>query len=331
MADGKSFWIEPKGAALCFWNEPCLSEPSEAPLIITEGEFDALSFLQAGETHVVSVPNGAAFHKPGKGDIEPSEDGAFRYLWVENRLRPELARFAKIILATDDDPKGSILRDELAIRLGRTRCWYVSYPEHCKDANEVLVEYGVDALRKMIADEKPIVPNRLVMFSDIPSRADKRRYSTGWSTFDRHFMVVPPQLIIVTGRPNHGKSQWTLGVVANLARLSGLKCALLQFEDNPERNRRDLIRYAQTWAAQVRPGVEEDPVAWVDRMFPPSRRASTCWRTWISVSLGCTARSRRQRRDTGAESWSSTPGTKWSISGGGRIPRPPISTASFAS
>src|ERR1043165_7846030 len=45
----KGFWIEPKGAALCLWNEDCLNEPSgSAPLIITEGEFDALSFLAAG-------------------------------------------------------------------------------------------------------------------------------------------------------------------------------------------------------------------------------------------------------------------------------------------
>ena len=69
--DGKStktFWIEPKGAALCLWNEDCLSEPSEAPLIITEGELDALSFLASGATHVVSVPNGAALEKPGEGD-----------------------------------------------------------------------------------------------------------------------------------------------------------------------------------------------------------------------------------------------------------------------
>ena len=67
----KTFWIEPKGAALCLWNEDCLREPSDAPLIITEGEFDALSFLAAGATHVVSVPNGATLDKAGEGDIDP--------------------------------------------------------------------------------------------------------------------------------------------------------------------------------------------------------------------------------------------------------------------
>jgi twinkle protein len=263
----KTFWIEPKGSALCLWNEDCLSEPFEAPLIITEGEFDALSFLVSGATHVVSVPNGSPFEKPGEGDVDPSNDGAFRYLWDGSKLKPALQSFSKIILATDDDQKGRILRDELAIRLGRSRCWYVTYPVGCKDANEVLVAHGPDLLQEMIGDAKPIVPSRLVPFSEIPSREDRQRYSAGWADFDQHFMLVPPQLIVVTGKPNHGKSQWTLAVVANLARLHGLKGAILQFEDSPDRNRRDLLKYAKTWNGQQHSGIHEDPAAWVDRMF----------------------------------------------------------------
>jgi twinkle protein len=112
-----------------------------------------------------------------------------------------------------------------------------------------------------------MVPNRLVSFSEIPSRADSTRYSTGWHDFDRHFALVPPQLIVVTGKPNHGKSQWTLALVGNLARLHGLKGAILQFEDNPERNRRDLVRYAEHWHGQEQCGIHQDPAAWVDRMF----------------------------------------------------------------
>jgi twinkle protein len=268
--DGKStktFWIEPKGAELCLWNEDCLNEPSEAPLMITEGEPDALSFAVVGATHVVSVPNGAILQKPGEGKIDPKSDTAFSYLWDGYRLKPGLQRFSKIILATDEDHKGHILRDELAIRLGRTRCWFVTYPKGCKDANEVLVQHGPDALQDVIAGAKPIVPNRLVSFSEIPSRADDKRFSSGWSAFDRHFMLVPPQLIIVTGKPNAGKSQWTLVLVANFARLHGLKGAILQFEDSPDRNRRDLIRYAKAWSGQERGGIAGDPAAWVDRMF----------------------------------------------------------------
>jgi hypothetical protein len=72
-------------------------------------------------------------------------------------------------------------------------------------------------------------------FAEIPSCADDKRFSAGWSEFDQYLMIVPPQLMVVTGKPNHGKTEWvTLGMCVNLARLH----AILQFEDNPDRNRR---------------------------------------------------------------------------------------------
>jgi len=267
----KTFWIEPKGAELLLWNEDCLSETVNAPLIMTEGELDALSFLTIGAGPVVSVPNGANLAKPGEGDIKPMEDTAFKYLWDGGKLKRGLRQFGKVILATDDDAKGRILRDELALRLGPTRCWFVTYPAGCKDANDVLMRHGTEALVDLIADAKPFVPNRLVRFSDIPSRADAPRYSSGWPGLDSHLMLVPPELVIVTGSPGAGKSQWALALVANLARLCGLKGAILQFEDNPERNRRDLFRYARSWSNQDRldmpNGIHGEPVAWVDMMF----------------------------------------------------------------
>lgn len=263
----KRFWIEPKGAALCLWNEDCLSEPSgSAPLIITEGEIDALSFLAAGGTRVVSVPNGAA-GRPGEGDINPADDHQFSYLWEGNKLHHGLRSFSKIILATDADHPGQVLRDELAVRLGRSRCWYVTYPEGCKDANEVLARLGVDALVDVMAGAKPMVPDRLVSFSDIPSRAENPRYSSGWAGLDDYLMIVPPELIVVTGTPGAGKSQWTLALCANLARVHGLKGAILQFEDKPDRNRNDLMRYARSWEQQDKAIKENGASAWVDRMF----------------------------------------------------------------
>jgi twinkle protein len=262
----KTFWIEPKGAELCLWNEDCLFEPSGAPLIITEGEIDGLSFLAAGAAHVVSVPNGAS-GRPGEGDVYPSKDRQFAYLWAGDKLKSGLGGFLKIVLATDDDVPGRILRDELAVRLGRSRCWYVTYPKGCKDANDVLVQYGLEALQRMITDAKPIVPSRLVPFSAIPSRAELPRYSSGWSGLDRHLIIVPPELLVVTGTPNAGKSQWILALCANLARVHGLKGAILQFEDKPDRNRSDLLRYARSWEGQEKGGIQGGAAAWVDRMF----------------------------------------------------------------
>src|SRR4029079_11604154 len=35
----------------------------------------------------------------------------------------------------------------------------------------------------------------------------------------------------------------------------------------PERNRRDLLRFAKAWQGQAGNGVDEEPATWVDRMF----------------------------------------------------------------
>lgn len=265
----KTFAFVPAGIEKLFWNEDTLNEPSgpDTPLIITEGEIDALSFMAAGATHVLSVPNGSPLDKPGTGEIIPAEDNAFSYLWQGNRLRLGLERFSQIILATDGDRKGRLLAEELAVRLGRSRCWFVEYPDGCKDANEVLVQHGLDAITDLIVGAKPFVPNRLVPFSDIPQRAEAPRYSSGWRGLDDHMVLVPPELVVITGSPGAGKSQWSIALCANLARVHGLKGAILQFEDNPDRNRRDLLSYARAWYGQHKHGIKEPPQQWIDRMF----------------------------------------------------------------
>jgi len=64
---------------------------------------------------------------------------------------------AKIVIATDNDGPGNALAEELARRLGRERCWRVKWPGvdapggRRKDANEVLMQDGADALRGMLA------------------------------------------------------------------------------------------------------------------------------------------------------------------------------------
>ena len=51
------------GAPLLLWNADCLKSPQvregKVPVVITEGEWDALAAIQSGAEHTVSVPNGA--------------------------------------------------------------------------------------------------------------------------------------------------------------------------------------------------------------------------------------------------------------------------------
>lgn len=272
---GKSFRRDRKDVPSCMFNQDCMSEDlkDDDILIITEGEIDCLSFLTIGCPFVVSVPDGSPFQKPGDDDIDPKADRACSYLWHNGKLRPDIAKFKRVLLATDADEKGMILRDELAIRIGRGKCWYIKYPEGCKDANEVLCKYDADALIDCFAAIEPMVPSRLVPFSAIPVAGYRETYKSGWVGLDDHLRLVPPELVVVTGAPGSGKSQWTLAWVANLAHFYRLKGAILQFEDNVERNRSDLIRYAlnrhrpEQTVFPGNPATDDAACQWIDNNF----------------------------------------------------------------
>ena len=112
----------------------------KSEIIITEGEIDALSFEEAGFVNGVSVPDGAP---PPKSN---NFSNKFDY------LEPVFEIFSnaqKVIIATDNDAAGIQLSDELARRIGREKCWTVIYPEGCKDANDVLVKFGKEELKKV--------------------------------------------------------------------------------------------------------------------------------------------------------------------------------------
>ncbi|KAI3827096.1 hypothetical protein L1987_01160 [Smallanthus sonchifolius] len=115
-------------------------------IVIVEGEIDKLSMEQAGILNCVSVPDGAPQQVSVKADTR------FKYLSDCNGYLDEASR---IILATDGDGPGQALAEELSCRLGKERCWLVTWPMKdeltCyKDANEVLVHLGPEALRHIV-------------------------------------------------------------------------------------------------------------------------------------------------------------------------------------
>lgn len=266
---GKSFARDRKGAETCMFLEHFLQTDPDlsSPLVITEGELDACSFVAAGIPNVVSVPDGAQLDALGEGKINPMDDKAFGWLWEGDKLKPHLSQFTRIVLATDSDKKGRILREELAVRFERWRCDFVTYPEGCKDANDVLVKHGVQALADLISSAKPIVPSRLMKFSDLPDRDTGEIYPSGFKGLDDQlkFAIVLPELMVVTGAPGSGKSEWAVILGANLANYHKLPGAILQFEDRPTRVRDTLRRYA----VGTVPGITNrtDAQAWIDQWF----------------------------------------------------------------
>ncbi|XP_020230829.1 primase homolog protein [Cajanus cajan] len=150
----KRFW-QGKGTDKILYGIDDISHASE--IIIVEGEIDKLSLEEAGFQNCVSVPVGAP-RKVSSKDLPPIEkDTAYQYLW---NCKEYLDKAVRIILATDNDPPGQALAEELARRLGRERCWRVLWPKKdefsfFKDANEVLKHMGADALKKIVENAEP--------------------------------------------------------------------------------------------------------------------------------------------------------------------------------
>ena len=165
------------------------------------------------------------------------------------------------------DRKGRILREELAVRFERWRCDFVTFPEGCKDANDVLVKHGGEALLRAVQTAAPLVPNTLVQFSAIQHSGSGEIYSTGFTGLDEglKFNFCPPEVVVISGSPGSGKSEFAVCLGANLARIHNLPGAILQFEDRSQRVAETLTRYAM---GNV-PGISDRTAAreWVDTWF----------------------------------------------------------------
>lgn len=232
--DTKQFTQDAGGAGVFFGIDRVKKETPT--LIISEGEIDALTFTEIGFDNAVSVPNGAPMKIVNK-KIDPSEDYRFSYVWD---ARDMLDKMERVILATDNDPQGMALQEELARRIGKHKCWIVKYPDGCKDANDVLLKHGKVVLSDIIIDAKPFPISGLFgvqeFSADLETLYNKRSIrgaSSGISALDNFYTVFPGQLTVVTGLPSHGKSSFIDQLTVNLAEQFQWKFAFCSFENTP--------------------------------------------------------------------------------------------------
>lgn len=199
--------------------------------IITEGEFDKLAFEVAGFKNAVSVPDGG---------INPNVQNTDTKMSYLETCEPWLESIDKFYLATDADAPGQRLRDELARRLGRERCWFVDFPEGCKDANEVLLKHGKEALKNCIETAKEFPIEGVFGAADYVSEVvDTYRHgypkgaTTGHPFIDNLISFFPGLMTTVTGIPSHGKSEVVDFIMARLALLHGWRFAIYSPENYP--------------------------------------------------------------------------------------------------
>lgn len=167
------------------------------PLIITEGQIDALALAEAGATNVVSVPSGS-------DNLD----------WIEH-CWDWLEMFGEIILFGDADPPGRKMVRDVIRRLGEARCLVVEdYPERpdgtpCKDANEILYYHGADALLRTLESAQPIPIKGVIQLADVipydPTTVPRIRTMIP-ALDDALGGLIEGGLTVFTGKPGDGKS-----------------------------------------------------------------------------------------------------------------------------
>lgn len=213
------------GAELIFYGLDLIEGQKEC--YIVEGEMDALSLYEAGIFNVVSVPNGAS---KGSQKLEYL-DNCWKYFEGMDR----------IIIGTDNDEPGRALREELARRLGKERCFVLDY-DTCKDANEILMQFGKEVLN--LACKERLTPWPLEgvrMVADMEGEIDdlfrngvKPGNKIGFNKLDELITWRGGEFTVITGIPGSGKSEFTDQIMVKLANLHDWRFGVFSAENQPE-------------------------------------------------------------------------------------------------
>ena len=193
--NGSKEWCERNRKPILFGMNHCNFE--NPVLVMTEGQIDSLSCAAAGIENAVSVPMG----KNGFTWIP--------YCWNF------LGRFNELIVFGDYENGEISLLNEMKTRFhGKVKHVRPEDYQDCKDANEILLKYGPDQIRKCIDNAIQIPVQGLKKMSEIQrtSLNDLDRMKTGIAELDRLCPFYFGELIVLTGAAGDGKStmasQW---------------------------------------------------------------------------------------------------------------------------
>lgn len=209
------------------------------PIIIVEGEMDALSAIEAGLNNVVSVPSGAPMKL-----ADPKADDR-RFIFLQN-AQSILDQAPYVVLATDQDAAGQVLAEELARRIGKSKCRLAKFDK--KDLNEVLLDDDPtlddrpsNIIHKIIESAEPYPIEGLLTANNFAERLNVlyssgtgKGVSTGYDSVDNIYTVAPSQMTVVTGYPSSGKSNFVDQMMVNIGKSSGWKFVICSFENQPE-------------------------------------------------------------------------------------------------
>lgn len=245
-----------KGVSRGMYLEENLRTMTALPIVITEGEIDALSVMQAGFERAVSVPDG---WNEDAGKAEVLAD-------VEDSLRDS----PYVIVAGDGDKAGASLPRSVANLLKGHDVRSVAWPEGCKDANDVLVRHGEGALAACLNSASRVDPpgGLITGFSDLPPLGDRRVLRIGMAPFDFAVALELGALSVWTGTPGSGKSTFLTWAAERISVTENIRVGMMAFETHPHdiRDQMALIRYGKDFRS-LSPDSQKQLLEHLDEKF----------------------------------------------------------------
>jgi twinkle protein len=197
------------------------------PLVITEGEYDAITAWQYGQRNTGSIPNGAS---------------------GINGWTNEIDQLPMYYVCFDNDQAGQKGAAKLGEALGLSRCFRVHPP--LKDLNECLqCRMPKEKIDKAFKNPKPMFnpPSTALInyvaeaVQEINNPDVEKGDSTGWSSIDYVWGGVRTnEITSLTGATGNGKSTWGKALIGNLARTGKWKFLIISGEEKGSKVLRQL-------------------------------------------------------------------------------------------
>lgn len=190
---GSKEWSEAGMRSILFGIKQCVDFQR---LILTEGQIDSLSVATAGFNNCCSVPTG----KNGMRWVPHNWD------WIK--------QFREILVFGDYENDQMTLLPDITSRFMSTDTKILAVrPEDyrgCKDANELLLKHGADAIREAIRNAQPQMLEQVVRLEEVAYQdgdADEK-LPTGIRAIDKTLTGGLPfgYMNILTGKRGEGKS-----------------------------------------------------------------------------------------------------------------------------
>jgi twinkle protein len=144
--EGMKSWREEDGKPVLWGMNLC---DKESPIVIVEGEMDALALDECGIKNVLSVPSGSS-------DLN----------WID-LCSDFIARYNTIIFWGDNDAAGKSMVEKCVKKIGAKKCLVVNSPPDIKDANECLLKNGKIVTASYVEMAKPCDMDGIIDLADV--------------------------------------------------------------------------------------------------------------------------------------------------------------------